>query len=922
MADGVARVAVVSGDVTMDWLLALSGVPPQEAAPWNPQLASKTSWQPGGALLLAELVRYVAAHRHVGPSGGRLWDVRSPRLTGSPSPCDPDYQHAFSLWVPCPPRGERHTTADVWRVHQFLGNSPWSDDPANRHEWNKVDGDDPGADLVVLIDAGMGYRTHRHLWPVAIGGKRGSDPPWIILRLTYAGPDGDLWKELHDRWADRLIVVTSLDDLRHSQAQISRQLSWERTAQDTVWELEHNQRINGLSDCAHVVISAGAAGAIVVSRKGDESAAATLLFDSKAMEREWGRDLKGRVIGSNSCLTAALARQVLLVDAEHVGHAAIKRAVQSGVAAMRTLEESGYGRVGDVSRDVLKFPLETIGRKLGANEHPLSTVTIQRKIPRLSSVFWTALAQQDSGGLDKLARDIVVNGVDDALREIPVLRLGGLAAVDRLEIEALRSVQRLISEYKKRDDEHRPLCIAVFGPPGAGKSFGVHEVARHTLGGQFAEPLEFNLSQFRDPADLLAALHRVRDERLSGKLPVVFWDEFDTSLGDKKLGWLRYFLSPMQDGKFQQGEITHPIGRCIFVFAGSTAKRMREFGNALQEKERQLAKVPDFISRIHGYMDVLGPNPQERGDDEEANAQPDAAGSTDPYFIIRRATLLRTLLESNAKQIVHDGKIDLDPSLLRAFLKTTQYTHGVRSMLSVIKMSLLAGQEAFEISSLPPRDQLALHVSDDFLDLVEEIDIDPATRENLARLSHNNLVRELKRQGWHRGPATDRSKKIFGDLKEYDRLADNRKQLAQEFVEEIANLLPIIGYAIGRQHTSQPAISLSQSDVQMLAQAEYEKFQSKIGECDVSWQDLSKAERAIDETLVTNIPRVLGAYGFAIKKTASRVVAPSATRRERTPTVATPRLSSAPASSAARGTRADSDLVGATALDSRRKPAH
>ena len=59
------------------------------------------------------------------------------------------------------------------------------------------------------------------------------------------------------------------------------------------------------------------------------------------------------------------------------------------------------------------------------------------------------------------------------------------------------------------------------------------------------KPLEFNLAQFRSPDDLVDALHVVRDQALGGGIPLVFWDEFDTALDGRELGWLRYFLAPM-----------------------------------------------------------------------------------------------------------------------------------------------------------------------------------------------------------------------------------------------------------------------------------------------------------------------------------------------------------------------------------------
>ena len=120
---------------------------------------------------------------------------------------------------------------------------------------------------------------------------------------------------------------------------------------------------------------------------------------------------------------------------------------------------------------------------------------------------------------------------------------------------------------------------------------------------------EFNLSQFASPDDLLSALHQVRDIGLSGKIPLIFWDEFDAAFSGAALGWLRYFLAPMQDGRFQEGQLIHPIGRSIFVFAGGTATSMADFGQGLSADDFRAVKGPDFVSRLKGFVNILGPNP-------------------------------------------------------------------------------------------------------------------------------------------------------------------------------------------------------------------------------------------------------------------------------------------------------------------------
>src|SRR5450756_1903090 len=105
------------------------------------------------------------------------------------------------------------------------------------------------------------------------------------------------------------------------------------------------------------------------------------------------------------------------------------------------------------------------------------------------------------------------------------------------------------------------------------RSFGVKALAKGILGSKVPF-LEFNLSQFKSPDELIGAFHRVRDAVLRGITPVAFWDEFDS----QSYTWLQYLLAPMQDGAFQDGQITHPIGKCIFIFAGGTSPTLQGFG--------------------------------------------------------------------------------------------------------------------------------------------------------------------------------------------------------------------------------------------------------------------------------------------------------------------------------------------------------
>ena len=255
---------------------------------------------------------------------------------------------------------------------------------------------------------------------------------------------------------------------------------------------------------------------------------------------------------------------------------------------------------------------------------------------------WTILSQSESGRVARGAPAVPLTGLAhlaarygrQALSHVPALRRGSLFTVDRSEIESFRALDTLIWKYEHGGVQKKPLSIGVFGPPGAGKSFGVEALAKSVLG-EKVPFLEFNLSQFNEPHELIGAFHRVRDAVLKGVTPVAFWDEFDS----RQYRWLQYLLAPMQDGAFQEQGVILPIGKCIFVFAGGTSPTLEAFGvaepieptvdelkklEAAPRKNRhdqyreqvdrfqafRLLKGPDFISRLHGYLNVLGPNPR------------------------------------------------------------------------------------------------------------------------------------------------------------------------------------------------------------------------------------------------------------------------------------------------------------------------
>jgi hypothetical protein len=277
----------------------------------------------------------------------------------------------------------------------------------------------------------------------------------------------------------------------------------------------------------------------------------------------------------------------------------------------------------------------------------------------------------------------------------PYAKFGNLITCDRGEIESVRNLFLVMQEYLDRE-QTKPLNIGVFGPPGAGKSYGIKALVKSldTKNRQVRE-LEFNLSQITSPASLASCFQTVQDVILDGKFPVVFWDEFDTTLNEVPFGWLHWFLAPMQDGVFlHDGRLNH-LGACLFIFAGSrfhrfedlpeptfavgqprreiivltsqearemdlssdtvpssaaASRRSARMSLATRQEQWRAAKGDDFRSRLRAYLNVEDCN--MRMDYETASRRPsplrfdaDSPITCDQFnFLFKRARMIREKL--------------------------------------------------------------------------------------------------------------------------------------------------------------------------------------------------------------------------------------------------------------------------------------
>jgi hypothetical protein len=717
----------------------------------------------GGAALVADLLTHLLPGRsvflrpsHDGPDASML-------------PVD----SAYAFWRPFPRRAPRER--QFWRVAESMGfgvragtatYAPFT--PASAAS---------DASVVVLADGGFGFRDSPDAWPTAaLGGAK-----WIVLKLSAPAAEGALWEHLVSHHQERLVVVVAARELRQSSARVSAGLSWEDTLASLVAELQPDRALRALTRCRHLIVSFEAEGVAWFDLTSAPDGPAVngprvhVVVDAPVIEGERSHAIEGKAFGFQSCMTAAVAWQLAQDEAD------LEAALEGGLAAARDLLEKGHGPATETPSG---FPASRLAHAIAQPPFVYSRLAFGAK-PSVVQPGWSLLAE--ALGTERHAFDLaslVLLRGPIALASLPHLRIGKLLTAERLEMESLRTLTQVMRRYQSDDAGKKPLSLAVFGPPGAGKSFAVRELASHIMGAEAAW-LEFNLSQFSTTDDLIGAFHQVRDQVLQGKLPVAFFDEFDAH----SYRWLASLLAPMQDGRFQDRQLTHTIGKCIFVFAGGTSWTFDTFGPRAPSpgdqnessawREFRLAKGPDFKSRIDGYLNVVGPNRRMLAaspSGPEATTWVGGHGlAPDPGDIgypIRRALMIRSELRCEPQ-----NKLDMDEGLLRALLLVDAYTHGARSLAKIVQPFLVARERRVTRSLTLPDAQLGMHVDTKaFLALCNRATFSPATTqltesqlERMAPAIHETW-RELGRRGGWLEPEND---KPFDQLTDFFK-ASNR----------------------------------------------------------------------------------------------------------------------------------------------------
>ncbi|MBU3146333.1 RyR domain-containing protein [Clostridium sp. CF012] len=840
---------VVSGDICVNLLQRITYPQSNTGLNWQTQLNMRSTLKPGQALLLSKLVSLATGA-----------SVLSPQMHDIELILPGEYLSSTAEVELFPTFDDKNNNEKVYRISRFMGfTGPVSGVP----RLLPIINDDPSVDIIILDDENNGFNSNKEFWPLAL--KTSGTSPIILYKMINPIDSSALWKHLQKFHNEKTVVIINGDDLRSKGVNISKSLSWERTAQDFVWQINNNPNLAFLANCRHLIVPFGLEGAIYYRNQGVPEI--RLYFLPYEFEGGFIKDSQGKMYGLTSSFVAGLASAIVSgnQDNEELSES-ISIGIREGTVFAQKYFIEGFGK--NVSESPFPSPDIFVEKEDGFvyTEHVQDVLVPTSTNPNCRDC-WYILKDKSSTNLAEIAYDTVKNGVKNALKFIPIARFGKLTTVDKAEIESYRSIKNLMLEYISTKNTVRPLSIAVFGTPGSGKSFGILEVA-NSIASNLIEKLDFNLSQFSTPLDLVNAFHKVRDIALGEKIPLVFFDEFDSAI-EGKLGWLKYFLAPMQDGVFREGDSIHPIGKAIFVFAGGTSSTFKGFcGEDLENEKEQKqfllefknAKGPDFLSRLRGYVNILGPNQTDN--------------KWDHLFIIRRAMLLRSLLERKVPHLINDnGEAQIDNGVLRALLKIPRYKHESRSMEAILEMSMLTNAKKWEQSYLPSKEQLKLHV-----------DEEQFSRHLMHDAFYSEKIESLATAIYEKHKVlNENNTNINGDfIMLWQDLSEELKNFNRDQAKNIPNALLKINYDVVSVKEKPEFIEFTIKELDVLAEKEHmrwyhhrKKVGFKYGEVEdnkkktnpalVPWNKLPKDKKNKVYQMVKIWPEILAKSNFKIE---------------------------------------------------------
>ncbi|RVD82802.1 uncharacterized protein DFL_007213 [Arthrobotrys flagrans] len=742
-----------------------------------------------------------------------------------------------------------HLTLKLNRIQQLDYQSVWKPPSASFGTINATE-----KDVLVFQDTESSFRNPDD----AIYFLQNARPRVLIYHMAPKLASGSVWETIRNgvhteggiQDPEKLVVVVSANDLRAEGVQLSHGLSWEKTCEDFVEQLGSVGRLVSLVTCAHLVVLFNCDG--VIYHRGGQLNQPTLYFDPKCIEGEFLRQNLGDVPGIKEAFIAGMVT--------HLGGSIknLEKAIELALLSARRLAASGLVRGPNPTDNPEHLGLYIMSA-LATSENPIFKLLIPSDIIGSGSDQYWSILDRMVGDPAQVARDIVKSGITSSgSNGIPTAQFGRLVLVDRHEIESFRIISNVLRDYIDLP-QTKPISIALFGPRGAGRSYAAMEMGRTLLNGRKVSKFRMDLTQISTPMDLIPIFHSIRDCNLEGGFPLVYINGFDTPVPGSPLLWLFHLLTPILHGRFIDNGESRPIGRAIFFLGSINFKTYQKFQNQLGGGSRGLTppRSEEFLGCLHGYVNILGP---------------DCVGEHDRLYPVRRAVILRELLEKREPKLKVDGKFSIDESVLDGLLLVPSYRQGIRSLKSIVAMSRLNGAHQFERAALPPAGQLDLHVnSDEFLRYLDGKVLAESVREHLAQNIHMAYLKKRFSMGM-----SDEDRKKPGH-QPWGQLSEEFRESARGHADNIPRKLRLVSCFLAEKQDHmhrEPVEKFSPDEIEVLARNEHDRWNAerlqkqwtKSSKTDsnvrtssflVAWNDLAREWQDVDRELVASYPNIL-----------------------------------------------------------------
>jgi RyR domain len=252
-------------------------------------------------------------------------------------------------------------------------------------------------------------------------------------------------------------------------------------------------------------------------------------------------------------------------------------------------------------------------------------------------------------------------------------------------------------------------------------------------------------------------------------------------------------------------------------------------------------------------------------------------------YPIRRALLLRALLEKREPQLRVGERIIIDDAVLNGLLSIPRYHHGARSLEMILAMSTVSGRREFERAALPAESQLNLHVdAKEFMNLVRYPRLSEKLRETIAReldTRYKEQRQKMVLDGEERRKLLEQDPAMWdwNDMEEQD------KESTRSQADDIPHKLRMVNCYMAKESRGArvPVEKFTDAELDILAEREHERWnaerlqkQWRLGSQEeaerkqsylIPWRDLHQDWKDVNRALVDCIPQVLALASVGYK---------------------------------------------------------